>query len=495
LIIYYIYLLSQEQEQRPRTKTKNKDQEQRPRTKTKNKDQDQRPKMLRRIATPTIQTVQKRTFMPDPAMAGAMITGLSVASGFIYSLTYRYKIAKPDEYLVRTGLFINDIRVDKKGYLFPFQRYKFIRMEPCNYEFNLQAMSREMVKFKLPGVFTIGPKNDPEALIKYARRLDNLDEDETGDRPKLRQLILGILEGEVRTASGQLTMEEIFNDRKKFKETIIGSIQEELDELGLLIINANIKELQDSEDSKYMHNVGQQKEKEIENRSKVSVAESQKAGDVGAKQFDAQKRQEVAKLESTTVTVENNQMQEQERALAALEVVKQQMFEKTNLARVTAENNYKLEEQRLQEKLEQQRVATETERIRVEIMTRARVTAESVRTEADAALYAKEKEASGIQALYAAQAAGLAQMYDALGKDSRLLAQYLFLQDGLYEKLAKTSATAIQGLQPKITVCNVGSNDQDYTKPIQDVLKMVPPVLTIMQDQFGIGLGSGKKDE
>jgi hypothetical protein len=35
--------------------------------------------------------------------------------------------------------------------------------------------------------------------------------------------------------------QEIFNDRKKFREVIVNSVQQELDEVGLTIYNANIK--------------------------------------------------------------------------------------------------------------------------------------------------------------------------------------------------------------------------------------------------------------
>lgn len=60
-----------------------------------------------------------------------------------------------------------------------------------------------------------------------------------------------MLEGEVRILSAQLTVEQIFNDRKAFKETIITNVQEELELFGLQIYNANIKELQDSPGSEY----------------------------------------------------------------------------------------------------------------------------------------------------------------------------------------------------------------------------------------------------
>lgn len=94
----------------------------------------------------------------------------------------------------------------------------------------------------MPGVFTIGPRNTPEALKNFARIL-GLGGGSTADKQaNLDTIILGILEGEVRSLAGTMTMEEIFNDRKIFKEKIVNKVQQDLDQFGLQIYNANIKE-------------------------------------------------------------------------------------------------------------------------------------------------------------------------------------------------------------------------------------------------------------
>jgi len=169
--------------------------------------------------------IPKRDYGIVSMSIAATTLGLGVLAGM------RYKVSKPNEYLVRTGLGIEDISIDKQGVLWPFQKYKFINMQPTNYTFNLHAMSVEKIDFILPGVFTIGPKDDKESMIKYVRSLD-ISRDDTDQNHKINEIILGILEGEVRTLSSQMTIEEIFNNRKTFKEKIIDNVQKELDQVG-----------------------------------------------------------------------------------------------------------------------------------------------------------------------------------------------------------------------------------------------------------------------
>ena len=86
------------------------------------------------------------------AVAAAGVVGVAVFAG------YRFRVAKPSQYVVRTGWLIDKVAVDKKAFQMPFQTYKMISVEPNNYKFDLQAMSKEKMEFILPGVYTIGPK-------------------------------------------------------------------------------------------------------------------------------------------------------------------------------------------------------------------------------------------------------------------------------------------------------------------------------------------------
>lgn len=49
-----------------------------------------------------------------------------VVGGAILFLNARYKVSKPDQYIVRTGLGISDMSVSRKAIVWPFQSCKII---------------------------------------------------------------------------------------------------------------------------------------------------------------------------------------------------------------------------------------------------------------------------------------------------------------------------------------------------------------------------------
>lgn len=165
-----------------------------------------------------------------------------------------YAIAKPNAYLVITGAGITNVSLKKKAIVWPLQRVSRFSITPYDFELELQAMTHEKLKFTLPAVFTIGPHDNQEALAKYAVLLTG-----SGDggsvsggvipfaqgRPHIEELVRGILEGEIRMVVSNMTMDELFSSRESFREKVMSNIQSELDQFGLKIYNANVKELRD----------------------------------------------------------------------------------------------------------------------------------------------------------------------------------------------------------------------------------------------------------
>jgi hypothetical protein len=56
--------------------------------------------------------------------------------------------------------------LEKKAFIYPFQKVSKISITPFDFSMALQAMTIEKLKFSLPAVFTIGPADSPEALEK-----------------------------------------------------------------------------------------------------------------------------------------------------------------------------------------------------------------------------------------------------------------------------------------------------------------------------------------
>ncbi|KAJ4857889.1 SPFH domain / band 7 family domain-containing protein [Trichoderma breve] len=120
---------------------------------------------------------------------------------------------------------------------------------------------------------------------------------------------------------------------------------------------------------------------------------------------------------------------------------------------------------------------------------RVRVTAEanqeaSVRS-AEAALVKTLKEAEGITAM--ADAYG--KLSVAFGGPAGLL-QYMMIKDGTLVELAKANASAIRGLEPKISVWNTGNqgSGSESTDVMRNVYQMLPPLMTTINEQTGITL-------
>lgn len=140
----------------------------------------------------------------------------------------RYQVSDANEYLVITGAGIDDVRIVKKAFVYPWQKCARISVSPFDFSLNLQAMTMEKLQFALPAVFTIGPDNKPEALKKYALLLSgNPDGTPAGSktmmptqRHHVQDIVKGIIEGETRVIVSSMTMEEIFKERQLFKQKV-----------------------------------------------------------------------------------------------------------------------------------------------------------------------------------------------------------------------------------------------------------------------------------
>jgi flotillin len=112
--------------------------------------------------------------------------------------------------------------------------------------------------------------------------------------------------------------------------------------------------------------------------------------------------------------------------------------------------------------------------------------------EAEAELYAKQKEAEGLAAMGQAQSAYLAAMLGALGGSYGALRDYLMINSGVYQEMARINADAVRGLEPKISVWSngggVGEGDGSggAMKEMAGVYKMLPPLLTTVHEQTGM---------
>ena len=187
-------------------------------------------------------------------------TAVAGAVGFLFT---RYKTSRSNEWLVKTGLMVDNMQIGKKFFQLPYQNIQKIEVTPSNYSLHINSMSKEKMEFQFPIVFTLGPKVDTDSLTKYATFMLNLENKES--------IIRGIIEGEARSVAAGLSIEDIFAARTDFKNTIVSHVQPQLDQYGIFIYNANIEELKDSETSNYFKSLALRIKAEAENKARVQV--------------------------------------------------------------------------------------------------------------------------------------------------------------------------------------------------------------------------------
>ncbi|KAL4592341.1 hypothetical protein LXL04_005332 [Taraxacum kok-saghyz] len=462
-----------------------------------------------------------------------------------------YKVASASEYLVITGFGINDIKIAKKAFILPGQSCFKIDISPVNYSFDVQAMSAEKLPFVLPAVFTIGPRaDDDESLYKYARLITPLDK----QSKHLNDLVMGIIEGETRVLAASMTMEDIFKGTKEFKQEVFGKVQLELNQFGLLIYNANVKQLVDVPGHEYFSYLGQKIQQEAANQAKIDISEAKMKGEIGAKLREGQTLQNAAKIDAETKIIatqrqgqgkkeevkvmtevkifENQREAEVAEANADLAMKKAKWAKDSQVAEVEARKAVALREAELQKEVEIMNALTQTEKLKAEFLSKASVEYEtkvqeanwelyskqkaaeailfekqkeaeaqkaiaeatlfSRRYVADGELYAKQKEAEGLYALSQAQGGYIGTLSGAFKGDHGAIRDYLMINGGMYQEIAKINGDAVKGLQPKISVWTGGAGGcgdggvGGAMKEVAGVYKTLPPLFDTVYEQTGM---------
>ncbi|KAG7599114.1 Band 7/SPFH domain superfamily [Arabidopsis suecica] len=403
-------------------------------------------------------------------------------------------------------------------------------------------MSSEKLPFVIPAVFTIGPRvDDPHALLLYAMLMSQHDKHSN----HVNELVQGVIEGETRVLAASMTMEEVFKGTKEFKKEVFDKVQLELNQFGLVIYNANVKQLVDVPGHEYFSYLGQRTQMEAANQAKIDVAEAQMKGEIGAKERTGLTVQNAAKIDADSKIISTQRLgqgtmeeikvktevkvfENEKEALvaeadAALAIQKAALSKNSLLAEVEAAKAVALREAELQTKVEKMNALTQTEKLKAEFLSKASVEyetkvqeanwelynkqkqaeavlyekekrAEAMKAAADAAFYSKQRDAEGLVSMANAQGTYLRTLLDAVDNDYTAMRDFLMINNGVYQDIAKTNAVAIRDLQPKISVWNHGGVDQGMSgggngnamNDIAGLYKMLPPILDTVYDQTGM---------
>ncbi len=192
------------------------------------------------------------------------------------------------------------------------QDYSYLSLEPLVIEIPLEgALSLNNIRVNVPSTFTVGVSTDPVLMNNAAERLLNLHPQQV--REQAQDIILG----QLRLVIATLSIEEINKDREKFMHLVNENVAQEINKIGLDLINVNVRDITD--EVGYIAAIGKRAAAEAINRAKVEVAQQEREGATGEAAAVREKTVKVAAESAAAVEGQKLAEQKQRVAVAALE--------------------------------------------------------------------------------------------------------------------------------------------------------------------------------
>ncbi len=377
------------------------------------------------------------------------------------------------------------------------QSYEYLDLTPMSIQVDLRnALSKQNIRVDVPSRFTVGISTENGVMQNAAERLLGMKIDE------IKQIAEDIIFGQMRLIIATMDIEEINSDRDKFLEAVSSNVETELKKIGLRLINVNVTDITD--ESGYIVALGQEAAAKAINDAKISVAEAERAGAIGAAEADRDKRISVSKSDSEAISGEN-----EAKAKVADSDATRREREADALKRATAAENIakaKAQEESFdaQKKAEEARahfeqakleadviVKTNIEKQKLELQAEAEAeqTRRRAKGEADATLMKMQAEADGMKQILMKQAEGFAEIVKSAGGEADDAIR-LMIADKL-EEITRIQVDAIKNLKiDKVTVWDSGAKaDGKGTTAdfISGLYKSIPP-LNEMFDMAGMQL-------
>ena len=378
------------------------------------------------------------------------------------------------------------------------QSYDYLDLTPLSIPVDLtNALSHQNIRVDVPSRFTVGISTEVGVMQNAAERLLGLK------LAEIQELAKDIIFGQLRLVIATMDIEEINTDRDKFLDAVSGNVETELKKIGLRLINVNVTDIDD--ESGYIAALGKEAAAKAINDAKISVAEAERNGAIGASAAEKDQRINVSRANSEAIAGEN----EAKAKIAESDATRREREAEANKRAVAAENIQAaraLEESyAAQRDAENARATLEKARLEADIIVKAEIAkkeaelkaeaeAEQMRRkargEADAILMKMQAEAAGAREILVKQAEGLAQVVASAGGDANAAIR-LMVTDKL-EDLTRIQVDAIKNLKiDKVTVWDNGQGGADGKSStagfISGLYKSVPP-LTELFDMAGMRL-------
>jgi flotillin len=335
--------------------------------------------------------------------AGAIALLSLIALSFLAWLLSRYRKCPPNKVLVvygRVGAGKAAKCLHGGGtFVMPvIQDFAYLSLEPMVIDIPLEgALSRNNIRVNVPANFTVGISTDPVLMNNAAIRLGSLSPQ------SIQEQAQDIILGQLRLVIATLTIEEINRDREKFMTLINENVGQEVNKVGLELINVNLRDITD--ESGYIQAIGKRAAAEAINRAKVEVAQQEREGATGEAIAVRERNVNVAKETATSAEGQKEAEQRRRITVAAMEAqaVQGELQSQRDIEITRAQRQSEMETAKKQAEQEQRIRVSEAEALAVtgENAARARMAESQAKL---AEIQAESRKRSEVAAAEAARA-------------------------------------------------------------------------------------------
>ena len=337
----------------------------------------------------------------------AIVLAVLIVLMLLIVFVAKYQTAKPDEALIISGSYLGskNVHADESNNKIKIVRGGGAFVLPVFQRSNRISLLSSKLDVSTPEVYTeqgVPVMCDGTSIIKIGSSVEEIAtaaEQFLGKtREELENEAREVLEGHLRSILGSMTVEEIYQNRDKFSQSVQEVASVDLAKMGLIIVSFTIKEVRDK--NGYLDSLGKPRIAQVKRDADIAEAEALK--ETRIKKAEAEKESQAAELQRQTEIAES--LKEKELKLAAYK-------QEQDVARAKADQAYNLESAREQQQVIEQemqvKVVERQKQIELEekeIIRREKQYDSEVKKRADADRYAKEQEAQAQKAREVAEA-------------------------------------------------------------------------------------------
>ncbi|XP_046367466.1 flotillin-1-like isoform X1 [Haliotis rufescens] len=368
-----------------------------------------------------------------------------------------------------------------------------------------QVYTKHGVAISVTGIAQVKIQGGNNAMLQSACELF-LGKSET----EIRNVAQETLEGHQRAIMGNMTVEEIYKDRKKFSKAVFEVASSDLVNMGIYVVSYTLKDIRDEEG--YLKALGMARTAQVKRDARIGEAEAQR--DAGIKEAYAEEKRmesrfandiEIAKaqrdfqLKKAMYDMEVHTKKAQADLAYDLQAAKTKQRIKEEQMQVTViERSQQIQVQdqeivRRERELEAQvRKPAEAEKYRLEMIAEAnknRVVMEA-EAEAESVRMKGEAEAFAIEAKARAEAEQMAKKADAW-KDFQEAAMVDMVLETLPKLAAEISAPLTN--TRKVTMVSSGKGEVGALKLTNEVMGIMEKLPHVVENLTGVNISRALK--